>query len=67
MGIPSRISPVLATLAIVASCGGRAAAPSAAPTETPFVVRLVVRCVVDGSPGAVLTTREIPLMVIGEP
>jgi len=36
MGIPSRISPVLATLAIVvASCGGRAAAPSAAPTETP--------------------------------
>src|SRR5438132_247857 len=36
MGIPSRISPVFATLAIVvASCGGRAAAPSAAPTETP--------------------------------
>src|SRR5438309_2274956 len=36
MGILSRVSPVLATLAIVvASCGGRAAAPSAAPTETP--------------------------------
>src|SRR5438552_1594112 len=34
MGIPSRISPVLATLAIVASCGGRAAAPNPAPTET---------------------------------
>ena len=43
------------------------ASKDAAPTETPFVVRLAVRSVVDGRPGAVLTTREIPLMVIGEP
>ena len=36
MRILSRISPILATLAIlVASCGGRAAAPSTAPTASP--------------------------------
>ncbi|MEK6226262.1 MAG: hypothetical protein AABM40_08205 [Chloroflexota bacterium] len=36
MGILSRISPILATLAIlVASCGGRATAPSTAPTASP--------------------------------
>ncbi len=36
MGILSRISPILAALAIlVASCGGRAAAPSTAPTASP--------------------------------
>ena len=36
MGTLGRVTPVLATLAIlVASCGGRAAAPSVAPTPSP--------------------------------
>ena len=42
------------------------ASPDAPPTRAPQVVRLVVRPVVDGKTGAILATREIPVVVIAE-
>jgi hypothetical protein len=39
----------------------------AVPADVPCIIRLTVRTVVDGRVGAVLATRELPLMVIGEP
>jgi hypothetical protein len=43
------------------------ASEGASPTDTPCIVRLTVRTVVDGRVGAVLATREFPVMVIAEP
>jgi hypothetical protein len=43
------------------------ASAHAAPAAVPSVVRLTVRTIVDGRVGAILATRELPLMVISEP
>jgi hypothetical protein len=42
------------------------AAPDAAATKQPQLVRLLVRPIVDGKPGAVISTKEIPLMVVAK-
>ncbi|MGH9661164.1 MAG: hypothetical protein ACRD96_21635, partial [Bryobacteraceae bacterium] len=43
------------------------AAETATPSGTPQVARVVVRPVVDGKPGAVAGSKEIPVMVIAKP
>lgn len=43
------------------------AADDAAVTSAPSVVRVTVRPVANGRPGAVIASKEIPLMVVGKP
>ncbi|MBI3473073.1 MAG: hypothetical protein HY013_17085 [Candidatus Solibacter usitatus] len=43
------------------------ASPDAAVTKEPRLARMVVRPVVDGNPGAVVATKDIPVMVVGTP
>lgn len=44
-----------------------AAAEDAAVTPSPYVAKLEVRPVADGKPGAVIATKEIPMMVVAKP
>jgi hypothetical protein len=39
----------------------------AVPSKEPRIARITVRPVVDGKPGAVLTTKQIPMMVVAKP
>lgn len=43
------------------------AAADAAPMRQPQIARLVVRPVVDGKPGVVVATKEIPVMIVSKP
>jgi hypothetical protein len=43
------------------------ASADAVAMKEPQIVRLVVRPVVDGKPGAVVASKEIPVMVVGKP
>ncbi|MEX2264828.1 MAG: hypothetical protein WD696_22935 [Bryobacteraceae bacterium] len=39
----------------------------AAPTAHPWIARLAVRPIVDGKPGEILETKQIPMMVVAKP
>lgn len=43
------------------------AAPGAALTAAPRIARLAVRPIMDGRPGPIVATKQIPLMVIAKP